>query len=76
MPPPLSLQSPLHFALSGQRIFHKPIIPEFDEIDFNDGVGKGDPELIGTLKFFVDQTIVKGNSWPAAIGDLALLLIK
>lgn len=57
------------------KIFHKPIIPEFDEIDFNDGVAKGDPELIGTLKFFVDQTIVKGNSWQAAIGDLALLLI-
>ncbi|MFA0809495.1 response regulator [Microbulbifer epialgicus] len=62
-------------AVYEHKIFHKPIIPSFDEIDFNDGVSKGDAEQIGNLKFFVDQAIVEEDSWQAAIGDLAILFI-
>jgi signal transduction histidine kinase/ActR/RegA family two-component response regulator len=56
-------------------IYHKPIVPKFDEIDFNEGVRKGDAELIGKINFYVDKEIVQGDSWKAAIGDLALLLL-
>jgi signal transduction histidine kinase/CheY-like chemotaxis protein len=57
------------------KIYHKPIVPQFDEFNFNDGVTKGDAKIIGTLTFYVDQAMMQGGSWKAAIWDLVLLLI-
>ena len=56
------------------KIYHKPIVPEFDEFEFDEGVAKGDAKIIGTLTFYIDQSMVLGRSWKAAILDLALLL--
>ncbi|MEJ2691485.1 MAG: response regulator [Candidatus Thiodiazotropha sp.] len=56
------------------KIYHKPIVPNFDEFDYDEGVAKGDAKMIGTLTFYVDQSMVLGRSWKAAIWDLALLL--
>lgn len=57
------------------NIFHKAVVPDYDDIDFNDGVSKGEPKLIGKLVFYVDIEITQGQSWQAAIGDSVLLLL-
>jgi signal transduction histidine kinase/CheY-like chemotaxis protein len=57
------------------KLYHKPIVPMYDEFDFNDGITKGKPVLVGTLIFRIDQQIVKSQSLYTVIGDLILLLL-
>lgn len=56
-------------------IFHAAVVPDFDELDFNEGVYKGRPEFIGKLKVIIDTGSTVGISWQAAIRDSFLLLI-
>jgi signal transduction histidine kinase/CheY-like chemotaxis protein len=56
-------------------LYHKPIVPKYDEFDFNDGIVKGKPVLVGTLVFRIDQQIVESQSLYTVVGDLILLFI-
>ena len=56
-------------------IYHQTIVPDFEGIDFNDGVSKSNPVQIGVLKFYVDIESTMDQSWKAAIGDSLMLLI-
>jgi methyl-accepting chemotaxis protein len=57
------------------KLYHKPIVPKYDEFDFNDGIVKGKPVLVGTLVFRIDQQIVESQSLYTVVGDSILLLI-
>ena len=69
------LESTLRTTAFERNIFHAAVVPDFDELDFNEGVDKGNPELIGKLKVIIDIDSTEGISWQAAIGDSLLLLI-
>jgi signal transduction histidine kinase/CheY-like chemotaxis protein len=56
-------------------IYHQTIVPDFEGIDFNDGVSKSNPVQIGVLQFYVDIESTMDQSWKAAIGDSLMLLI-
>jgi signal transduction histidine kinase len=70
-----SITSQDNVTIYERNIYHKPIVPKFDDIDFNNGVIKGDAILIGMIRFYVDHEILHGDSWNAAIRDLTLLLL-
>jgi signal transduction histidine kinase len=55
-------------------LYHKPIVPMYDEFDFNNGVAKGNPVLVGSLVFRIDEEIVNRQSLYTVVIDLVLLL--
>jgi len=68
------LQTNEGIDLFEHNIYHQSIIPRFDEIDFNEGVAKSDPELIGKLVFYVDISAQMQSSKAAIMDSLLLLL--
>jgi len=70
-----ALNSNAGISVYTHEIYHQSVIPEFDDIDFNEGVSKGRPELIGTLVFYVDKKSTLGQSWQPALEDSILLFI-
>lgn len=69
------LDSTLLTTVFERDIFHAAVVADFDELDFNEGLEKGKPELIGKLKVYIDIDSTEGISWQAAVGDSLLLLI-
>ncbi len=57
-----------------QFIYYQPVIPEFDEFDFNIGVTKDARKQVGMLLIYVDQEIVQNQSLQIILSDLTLFV--
>jgi signal transduction histidine kinase len=62
-------------AIYSRSIYHRPLVPKFNELDFNDGVDKGDPILVGKLIFYVDYRTMQDQSTHIIVDDLILLFV-